>query len=81
VDVNFGAKTKRHMFSPAATVGVATEWARRKFHLDAAVAGEYVLRICGTVTEPRPQEHLGDVVQGVACALCFDLVKEVTPKG
>lgn len=81
VDVNFGGKTKRHRFSPNTTVGVATEWARRKFHLDPAAAGEYVLQLCGSPVQPRSDEHLGDLVQGATCSDCFDLVKELTPKG
>ncbi|MHB8270248.1 hypothetical protein [Bradyrhizobium sp.] len=81
VEVNFGKDTKRHRFSPNTTVGVATEWARRKFHLDPAVAGEFVLQVCGSLTQPRSTEHLGDLVQGTECSICFDLVKEITPKG
>ncbi len=81
VDVNFGGKTRRHRFSPNTTVGVATDWARRKFHLDPAVAGEYVLQLCGSPVQPRSDEHLGDLVRGETCSLCFDLVKELTPKG
>ncbi len=81
VGVNFGGKTKRHRFSPNTTVGIATDWARHKFHLDPAVAGEYVLQVCGSPVQPRSDEHLGDLVQGGTCSLCFDLVKELTPKG
>lgn len=81
VGVNFGGKTKRHRFAPNTTVGVATDWARRKFHLDPAVAGEYVLQLCDTPVQPRSDEHLGDLVHGDTCSLCFDLVKEMTPKG
>jgi hypothetical protein len=81
VEVNFGGKAKKHRFAPNATVGVATEWARRKLHLDKAIAHEYVLQLCGTKVQPRSTEHLGDLVEGKACSLCFDLVKEETPKG
>jgi hypothetical protein len=81
VGVHFDGKTKRHRFSPNSTVGVATDWARRKFHLDAAVAGEYVLQLDGSTDEPRSDEHLGDLVQGEACSIEFNLVKELTPKG
>ena len=81
VAVNFSGKTKRHRFSPNTTVGVATDWARRKFHFDPAVAGEYVLQLCGSPVQPRSDEHLGDLVQGDTCSMCFDLVKEITPKG
>lgn len=81
VEVNFGGKTKRRKFSPAATIEVVTMWARRKFHLDAAAAAEYVLQICGSSEQPRPDRHLGELVEGSTCAICFDLVKEVTPQG
>lgn len=81
VAVNFTGKTKRHRFSPAATVGVATVWARNKFRIDPATAGEYVLQICGTTDQPRPDKHLGELAKHHDCALCFDLVKEVTPQG
>jgi hypothetical protein len=81
VGVNFGGKTKRHRFSPNTTIEVATDWARRKFHLDPAVAGEYVLQLAGSPEQPRPTEHLGDLVQGETCSIEFDLVKELTPKG
>ena len=81
VEVNFGGKTKKHKFSPAATVGIVTEWARRKFRLDPASAAEYVLQICGTSEQPRTDVHLGELVKKNECSLCFDLVKEVTPQG
>lgn len=82
VEVNFGGKTKRHKFSPATTIAVVTEWARKKFpNLDAAAAAEYVLQICGTTAQPRSDEHLGELVAAATCSICFDLVKEVTPQG
>lgn len=81
VEINFAGHTKRHKFSPATTIAVVTAWARKKFKLDPHVAGEYVLRICGTPKEPRPDEHLGELTHGQDCALCFELVREVTPQG
>lgn len=81
VAVNFSADTREHKFQPNTTIGTVTDWARKKFPLDPAVASEYVLQICDTTTQPRSTEHLGDVVHGDTCSICFDLVKEVTPKG
>jgi hypothetical protein len=81
VDVAFNGKTKRHKFSPSTTVATATQWARKKFHLDPAAAAEYVLEICGTTDKPRPGMHLGELVKSGTCSLCFDLVKEITPQG
>ncbi len=79
--VNFSADTEEHKFPPNATIGTVTDWARKKFHIDPAVAGEYVLQIHGSTTQPRSTEHVGDVVHDDTCSICFDLVKEVTPKG
>lgn len=81
VEVNFLTKTKRHRFSPATTVGTATAWARKKFRIDPATAHDYVLRVCQSMKQPRPDEHLGELVTAPHCSLCFDLVKEVTPQG
>jgi hypothetical protein len=81
VEVNFMGKTKRHRFSPATTIRVVTQWARKKFHLEAAAATEYVLQLCNSTDRPRPDKHLGELVEPSKCAICFDLVKEVTPQG
>ena len=81
VEVNFGGKTKRRRFSPATTIGVVTQWARKKFHLDPASASEYVLRICNGTDQPRSDIHLGELVESPKCSICFDLVKEITPQG
>jgi len=81
VEVNFGDKTKRRNFSPATTIAVVTQWARKKFRLDPAAAAEYVLRLCKSNDQPRPDKHLGELVEAPKCSICFDLVKEVTPQG
>ncbi|MGB7437647.1 MAG: hypothetical protein WBR26_00670 [Candidatus Acidiferrum sp.] len=81
VEVNFSGKTKRHKFSPATTIAVVTQWARKKFHLDPAAAAEYVLQICNSTDQPRSDVHLGELVQAPKCSICFDLVKEITPQG
>ncbi|MGA2704147.1 MAG: hypothetical protein ABSH35_23985 [Isosphaeraceae bacterium] len=81
VEVNFGGKTKHRRFSPSATDGVVAQWARKKFHLDAAAAAEYVLQLCNSTEQPRSDKHLGELVEAPKCSLCFDLVKEITPQG
>lgn len=81
VEVHFGGKTKAHRFSPATTINVVTQWARRKFQLDAAAAAEYVLQLCNSTDQPRSDKHLGELVNAPKCSICFDLVKEVTPQG
>jgi len=81
VEVNFSGKAKRRRFSPATTVGTVAHWARKKFHLDKAAAAEYVLQLRNSTERPRPDKHLGELVEPHKCAICFDLVKEVTPQG
>lgn len=81
VVVNFSSASKRRSFSPAATVETVTRWAREKFHVDPAVASEYVLQFCGSTVQPRSDQHLSQLPEAANCALCFDLVPEVTPQG
>jgi len=81
VKVNYGSGTKRHRFSPNTTIAVVAQWARKKFHLDLVAGAEYVLQICDSQIQPRPEQHLGDLEQAAACSICFDLVKEITPQG
>lgn len=81
VEVRFNGVTKRHRFSPATTIAVVTQWARKKFNLDPAAGADYVLEICDTTKHPRPNEHLGELVEPPMCAICFKLVREITPQG
>ncbi len=81
VEVNCGEKSIRRKFSPAATIGVVTQWAHRKFRLDPAAAAEYVLQLCDNTEQPRSDKHLGELVAAPVCSICFDLVKEITPQG
>jgi len=80
-DVNYGSQTKRHQFSPASTIEVVTKWAKKKLKLDDAAAADLVLQKCGTNDRPRPNQHLGELVEAGSCKICFDLVPEVTPQG
>jgi hypothetical protein len=81
VDVTFNGNDKRHKFAPNTTVEVVAEWARRKFRLDPTAAKEFVLQISGTTTQPRADQHLGDLVVADTCSVSFTLVKELTPQG
>ena len=81
MEVNYNNKTKRHRFSPATTIAVVTKWSLKKFELTDSAAADYVLRICGGSAQPRPNEHLGELVKAPDCRICFDIVKEVTPQG
>lgn len=79
--VNFSGKKLNHKFSPAATIEVVTQWSRMNLRLDPAAAAEFVLQVSGTSAQPRPSQHLGELVKGGECVMSFDLVKEMTPQG
>ena len=81
VEFMFNGIKKHRRFSPSATIETAARWARKKFHLDPDAAAEYVLEICGTDDQPRPDRHLGELVTEGTCNLCFTLVKEINPQG
>ena len=79
--IHFSEKELHRKFSPATTVEVATQWARTNLRLDAAAAAEFVLRLSDTKEQPRPSQHLGELLPGGECKLSFELVKEMTPQG
>lgn len=81
VEITFNGDTTRRRFSPSATVGTVTQWARRKFRLDPAAAAEYVLQITGTTEQPRSDKHLGELVKAGTCSLNLEFVKEITHQG
>ena len=79
--VYFSGKELNRKFSPATTIEVATLWCRMNLRLDPAAASEFVLQLSGTTDQPRPSQHLGELVQEDECSLSFELVKEMTPQG
>ena len=79
--VHFTEKELSRKFSPATTVEVATRWCRMNLCLDSAAASEFVLQLSGTTEQPRPSQHLGELVKEGECLLSFELVKEMTPQG
>ena len=79
--VHFTGKELNRKFSPATTVEVATQWSRMNLRLDSAAASEFVLQLSGTSEQPRPSQHLGELVKDGECTLSFELVKEMTPQG
>jgi len=81
VGVNYHAKTKHHRFSPATTIETVKVWARKKFHLHDPDDDRLVLKVCQTDDQPRSEVHLGELVKGGACTLCFDLVPDVKVEG
>ncbi len=80
VTVHFNGERKRR-FSPATTIATVTEWAKKRFKVDPAAGADLVLALRPTGVHPRPDEHLGELLQPGSSALEFDLVREVTPQG
>lgn len=72
---------KSHRFSPVTTIATVTAWAKKKFHVDPASGDDLVLAIKPGGTHPRPDQHLGELLEHGAHSLEFDLVREVTPQG
>lgn len=81
VAVHYGAGTRKRKFSPATTVEVMTEWARKRFRLTDPAADELVLQVSGTNIRPRPDKRLGELAEVTNCGISFGLVPEVTPQG
>lgn len=81
VTVYFNGHHHRRSFSPATTVATGTVWAKKRFNIDPAAGAELVLVLKPSDKQPRPDEHLGELLEPDSCELKFDLVREVTPQG
>lgn len=81
VTVYFNGKDRKRKFSPAATVATVLAWAKKRFKIDPKAGADYVLSLRPDNTHPRPEEHLGDLLEPGSKSLEFDLVREVTPQG
>lgn len=80
VTVYFNGHHKRS-FSPAATIATVTAWAKERFHIDPSDGADLVLALRPSGKYPRPDEHLGELLEPGTCALEFDLARELTPQG
>jgi hypothetical protein len=81
VTVYFNGKDVHRRFSPAAMVARVTAWAKRKLKLDPQGSADLVLALKPSNDQPRPDQHLGELLIPGTCALEFDLVREITPQG
>jgi hypothetical protein len=71
----------RRKFSPAATVATVTRWAKKRFHIDPVAGAEWVLALLPGKEQPRPSEHLGELLKPGSHSLEFELVREENPQG
>jgi hypothetical protein len=79
--VHFLDKTAEHEFPPGARVRAVKEWAVRTYKMNPKDAAEHVLQICNSTKRPPSDTPLHELVEGHACALCFDLVPEKRVEG
>lgn len=79
--VHFLEKTAERGFPPGARVRSVKTWAVHEYHLDHKDAAEHVLQICNSKERPASDTPLHTLVEGVECALCFDLVPEKRVEG
>lgn len=81
VTVRFVEKTVKRDFPPGVRVRTVKMWAAREFDLDRKDAAEHVLQLCNSKTRPTSDTPLHALVDGCACAVCFDLVPEKRVEG
>lgn len=81
VEVRFNGQAVEHRFSPATTVERVTNWAKRGLGLDPHASADLVLVQEPAKTQPRPNQHLGELLERREHSLTFDLVREITPQG
>jgi len=81
VGVHFNGKERKRKFSPATTVATVLAWAKKRFEIDPAAGADYVLALRPAGAHPRPEEHLGELLEPGSKSLEFDLVREITPQG
>lgn len=80
VTVFFNGRYERR-FSPATTIATVTAWAKKRFNIASSDGADLVLALRPTGQHPRPDEHLGELLQPGSHVLEFDLLREVTPQG
>jgi hypothetical protein len=73
VTVHYNGEEPHHEFSPGSTVRRVKEWAEHKFHIHDDDTVEYSLQICGTKITPPEHTHVGSLLHGHECELCFEL--------
>jgi hypothetical protein len=81
VTVYFNGIHHARRFSPATTIASVTAWAKTRFKIDPTGGADLVLALRPSGKQPRPDTHLGELLEPGSHALAFDLVREVTPQG
>ncbi len=81
VTVHYLDKTADRAFAPGTRVRTVKQWAVREFKINPTDAGEHVLQLCKSTTQPPTDTPLAELVHGHSCDVCFDLVPEKRIEG
>ena len=81
VTMHYMHRTIDRAFAPGARVRTVKHWAVRELKLNPTDAGEHVLQLCNTTTQPPTDAALAELVNGRSCDVCFDLVPEKRIEG
>ena len=83
VTVNFKEHQLKGFFPPSATINKVTKWAVGKDGADMSPvdAAEHLLQVCLSTERPDEDVHIGTLVKGSDCVICFDLVAKQRVEG
>ena len=81
VTVHYMDRTIKRAFAPGNRVRTVKQWAVREFKFNPTDAGEHVLQLCNSTTQPPTDTALAELVSGHSCDICFDLVPEKRVEG
>jgi hypothetical protein len=81
VTVHFLDKTVDRRFAPGKRVRGVKKWAVEHFGINPTDAGEHIMQLCNTTTQPPTDTPLAEIANGHECLICFDLVPEKRVEG
>lgn len=81
VTVQFQNQNPSHHFSPSTPLRAVKHWATAQFGITGADATDYALQMCGSTVRPSEDTHIGSLVTGTGCSICFDLVQRQVVQG
>ncbi|KJC58422.1 hypothetical protein UP10_26190 [Bradyrhizobium sp. LTSPM299] len=81
VTVHYMHHTIDRTFAPGTRVRTVKQWAVRELKLNPTDAGEHVLQLCNSTTQPPTDVALAELVNGRSYDVCFDLVPEKRIEG
>ena len=81
VTIHYLERTIDRAFPPGTRVRTVKQWAVRELKIKPTDAGEHVLQLCNSITQPPSDMALAELVRDQGCDVCFDLVPEKRIEG